>query len=223
MDPVTHALAGQLIADALPFSRRLGEKAPLVAALAAMAPDLDLAPAFLAKLPPIGFPQGFFDIFDSGLARRLHRGYTHSFFCVTLASPLLGWLAWRWSGRRGHWLHWTVIIVLALYSHIVLDMVNPYGVKAWLPFSGTMAALSLLPLVDPPLIAILAAAFIFNHVLRDSYRDPEAPEEERGRWRKRLASFADRLAGPVPAACLGLALAAGRLAAAAWLGLTPFS
>ncbi|MDR2392043.1 MAG: metal-dependent hydrolase [Planctomycetota bacterium] len=216
MDPMTHALAGQMIADALPFSGRLGEKAPLVAALAAMAPDVDLLPAIVAGFPP-KFAGGRLIARDWSLARRFHRAYTHSFFFVTLASPFLGWLAWRWSGRRGHWLHWSILVLLALYSHIILDLTNFFGVRAWLPFSAGRPAWALLPLLDPPIIAVLLGVLFLNHVFRNSYAGLEAAAIRPDTWRKRTAGRINRLLRSEHAAWIGLGLIAARILAAAWL------
>jgi membrane-bound metal-dependent hydrolase YbcI (DUF457 family) len=213
---MTHALAGQMLADALPFSGRLGEKAPVVAALAAMAPDLDLLPAIIAGFPP-KFVGNRLIVLDWLVAWRFHRAYTHSFFFVTLASPFLGWLAWRWSGRRGHWLHWSILILLALYSHIVLDLTNYAGVRAWLPFSADRPAWALLPLLDFPLIAILLGVLLLNHVFRNSYAGPETAVLRPDTWRKRAAGRINRLIRREYAAWAGLGLAAARIMAAAWL------
>ena len=216
MDPMSHALAGQMIADALPFSGVLGEKAPLVAALAAMAPDLDLLPAVVAGFPPT-FAGDRLIVLDWSVARRFHRTYTHSFFFATLASPFLGWLAWRWSGRRGHWLHWSILVLLALYSHIVLDLTNSFGVRAWLPFSGGRPAWALLPLLDPPSIAVLLGVLFLNHVLRNSYAGPETVAARPDSWRKRVAGRINRLIRRECAAWIGFALVTVRILAAAWL------
>ncbi|MDR1520022.1 MAG: metal-dependent hydrolase [Planctomycetota bacterium] len=219
MDPLTHAMAGQMLADALPFARRLGGKAPMAAALIAMAPDLDLLPAILAGFPPVHNGR-FWELFDRGLARRFHRGYTHSFFFAALASLPLGVLAWRWSGRRGRWLHWSLLALLALYSHIVLDIVNPYGTRAWLPFSGARVAWGLLPLFNPSIMIMMGAVLLANHVFRDIHADPEKPPS--GGWRGRLASFTGRWPDGGKIAWIGLGLVTARLLATAWLGIWGF-
>ncbi len=209
MDPLTHALAGSLIADALPFTRRLGPKAPLLAALAAAAPDLDMLPALIAKFPPESLAFG--DLLDRTLVRQYHRAYTHSFLVTALASLPLGWLAWRWSGRRGRWWLWSILIALALFSHIVLDLVTPWGVRAWLPFSAERVVWGgRLALFNPSIMLVLGAVFVFNHVLRDSHADPEALPAPAS-WRRRTAALADRLAGSHLAGWLGVALITGRI------------
>ncbi|MDR1534177.1 MAG: metal-dependent hydrolase [Planctomycetota bacterium] len=205
MDPLTHALAGQAIADAW-FGRRLGSEGARIAALAALAPDLDLLPAFLAAFPP-KWTGRHLGLIDPGLTRRFHRAYTHSFFFAALASPLLGYLAWRWSGRRDGWPAWSLLILLALYSHILLDLANPYGVRAWLPFSEERSSWGDRPLFDIPGLAILATVFGLNHGLR---RSPPEPAFLRGR----PAAWLDRLAPARATAVLGLILLAGRIIAA---------
>ena len=210
MDPLTHALAGSLIADVLPFSRRLGPKAPLAGVIAAMAPDIDMLPAIVAKFPPKSLAIG--DLLDWGLVRQFHRAYTHSFLTVALASVPLGWLAWRWSGKKGVWSQWSLLILLALFSHIVLDLVTIWGVRAYLPLSGERAVWGgNFRMFDPSIALALALVFIINHVPRNSPADPESRTPEPGGWRRCAVGLMDRLDGSTLVGWLGLALVAGRI------------
>lgn len=208
MDVLSHSLAGSLIADALPFTKRLGPKAPVVAVIAAVAPDIDLLPAFLANFPPKEFSSR--GLFDWNVAHRFHRTYTHSFFVTTIASVPLGYAAWRWSGRKGHWWQWSLLIFLAFMSHIILDLTTIWDTKALLPFSDAPMAFSALPFIDPFLILVMGLVFILNHILRDSYRraDPAKPIAE---WRKKTAALVDRLGGATRVGVIGLLLVLGRI------------
>ncbi len=210
MDPLTHALTGSLIADALPFSRRLGPKAPLVAAFAAAAPDLDMLPAIIANFPPESLSYG--ELLNRDLVRQFHRGYTHSFLVTALASIPLGWAAWRWSGRKGSWPLWSLLILLAFFSHIVLDIVTPWGVKAYLPFSAERAVWGgQFALFNPSIMIVLGLVFIFNHVLRDSHADSPDALPAPGTWRRRTGELVDRLVHSELLGLVGVALIAGRI------------
>lgn len=190
MDAFTHALAGSLAADLLPWTRKLGPKAQMAAALAGMAPDLDMAPAFVANFPPSEL--SFHGLFDRELVMLYHRAYTHSLFFTFLGAVLLAALA-RALGA-GSWRRWFPVLWLALLSHILLDYTNPWGVRALLPFDGERYALGLMPFIDPLFTGLLALGFILNHVLRDPFRKPEDPPL-RPAWRQRSAAGIDRLAG----------------------------
>lgn len=196
-----------MIADALPFTKSMGPKASMVTTLAAMAPDLDMLPAVIAKFPPTGL--SFYGLMDRSLVNRFHRAWTHSVFITALASLPLGYLAWRWSGRRGRCWMWIVLILLAFYSHILLDLTNPWGVRAWLPFSDERPALSLLPLTDIALLVIMATVFIFNHVLRHGHSHPDGSEPPA--WRRRTAELLSRLPFASRVGLVGAALAAARI------------
>lgn len=210
MDALTHALAGTLVADALPFTRRLGRKAPLVAAIAAVAPDFDMLPAFIANFPPRSLD--FFDLVNVEMLRLHHRAYTHAFFFIALACLPLGWLAWRWSGKRGVWPLWSLLVALAALSHTLLDMTTRWNVRIWLPFSNQPTTWSgPLGLFNPSIIAILAVVFVLNHVLREGCADAgDAPLPESGR-RSRFADRLDRLASVTAVAWAGMILVVGRI------------
>jgi membrane-bound metal-dependent hydrolase YbcI (DUF457 family) len=211
MDSMTHCLTGALVCDAIPYTKRLGPKAPLVAAILGAAPDLDMVPAFLANFPPRQF--SFHGLFDMDTVARFHRAYSHSFFYMTLAAIPLAWLAWRWSGRKGAVRHWLFLIIPALYSHTILDLTNPWGVRAWLPFSNSRSAFNVLPLYDPFIISVTAAVFLINHAFRESYpEDPPGPVVYKQRWRERTAAFLDRVARPTTVGVIGLILVAVHVA-----------
>lgn len=193
MDALTHALAGSLVADALPFTRRLGYRAQVVAVVAGMAPDLDLAIPFIANFPPRSL--SFFGLLDARLVGIWHRSYTHSFFYVALASLVLARAAKRLAGGRGRWWQWALLICLAMYSHILLDLTNPWGVRCWLPFSDYREAWTLMPLMDPFFTGLLGVVFIANHVLRTPFDDYQIPRELWRRLQNRTAPRLDRFMG----------------------------
>ncbi len=209
MDNLTHALAGALVCDALPFTRRLGPKAPFAAAIVAAAPDLDMVPALIANFPPVTL--SFRGLFASEWVRRFHRAESHSLFLYALIFIPLAYLGWRWSRRKGFVRQRALLFLLCLLSHSLLDLCNRYGLRPWLPFSDSRYALGILSLFDIPLLIILGAAFVLNHVLRDSCReDPGSPPPAR-RWRARTAAWLNNRANPAAVGRIGAALIAGRI------------
>ena len=151
MDPLTHGLAGVVVSDLCPFPGR-GRVVALWAAVAAVLPDIDTVPAFIAAFPANPFSAS---LFDADVMRAYHRGYTHALPVLLAAGLPLAAAAYFVSGRRGAWWRWLVVIFAAFGSHVVLDMANG-AVRLWLPFSGEWrgwgAAAEASPLVLLPLI-----------------------------------------------------------------------
>jgi len=184
LDPLTHALAGSLVADA-GFRRRLGPRAAWFGAAVAVWPDLDMV------LGVTG---------DTALLYATHRGLTHSWALWAVLSPLLGWLGYRWARRGvsassassapsdpsdpalpagpGRYRGWLCLAALAWLTHIALDCANQYGTMVWQPFSDRRVSLNALPVIDVPLTAGLACAWLAVRLLR---RRP-SPAGLRGRW-----------------------------------------
>lgn len=119
MDPVTHGLAGALIAEA-GFTQNLGHRARWMLPLAAMFPDIDIIyrieglPTYIAN----------------------HRGLTHSFVGVLAAGALLGAVMGRLDEER-RYLAWIAACWVALISHQLLDLITSYGTVVLYPFSRT--------------------------------------------------------------------------------------
>lgn len=209
MDSLTHGLTGALVCDALPFTKRFGPKAPLAAAIASMAPDLDMLPAIIANFPPKSF--SFFGLMNEEMVTVYHRSYSHSFFYMALASIPLGWLAWRWGKKLGSWPLWSLMLMLAFFLHTILDLTNIWGVRAWLPFSARSSAMGILPLTEPVILIAASAVFFLNHLLRDSYPDPNVPVPLQPNWRKKTSTFLNRVIGPTTLGALGMAVVVGRI------------
>ena len=158
MDPLTHALTGAVLADTLPIPDS-GRRGLFFAMFMAAAPDLDVVPAFVARLPYNLIPGEI--LFDSKWMR-LHRGLTHSLFFAIVFGLAAGWLFWRIGVRKGSPLKWSAFAVLALLSHVFLDLLNG-GVALWSPFSRKWASLADLPVVDPFMLGALLICFLANH------------------------------------------------------------
>lgn len=144
MDNLTHTLVGGLLARA-----GLRERTPLgtaVCLVAANVPDVDI----VAGVVPLGY-------------LNYHRHLTHSL----LAIPLMALLAVGLTAgaarllRRPERIRWGPACGAALivaYSHPLLDFMNTYGVRLWLPFSAEWSSWDALFVIDPLLWALLAAA-----------------------------------------------------------------
>jgi inner membrane protein len=84
-----------------------------------------------------------------------HRNITHSL----LAAPLMALLAVAvvrlFGGREIRWLNAWLIALLAVASHLILDLTNVYGVRLLLPFSGQWFHWDVTPVVDLAIWAVL--------------------------------------------------------------------
>ena len=166
MDTVTQALLGATVGQAC-FGHRLGRRAALWGALGGVVPDLDMAAVALAG------PLAEF---------RYHRGLTHALWFGPVVGPLLGYAAWRWqaaarrrevaSGRlpvangpphRGDKAllgTWMTLMVLALFTHPLLDVFTTYGTQLLAPFSHRRFAVDGVAIIDFLYSGALAAALV---------------------------------------------------------------
>lgn len=152
MDPITHTLAGAVMA-------RVGgdRTTPLAAAtlmLAANAPDVDIISTTWGSFASIAF----------------RRGWTHGPIAL-LILPLvitLAMLAWdRVVRRRRHPdavpvdPHWTLLLAcIGCVSHPMLDWLNTYGIRVLMPFSGTWFYGDALFIIDPYWWAMLGTTLL---------------------------------------------------------------
>ena len=146
MDPLTHGLTGALLAET-GFAGRFGRQARLAMIGGALAPDVDV----------LWSPSG------SVVALETHRGITHSFVGglgvavgVALLVQLLG-PEKRWGPLVG------MSYLGLLLGHLFLDLVTPYGIQLFLPFSNARPAWDLAFVLDPfqtiPLLVVLLIAW----------------------------------------------------------------
>jgi inner membrane protein len=156
MDPITHTMAGAVMARA---GLDRGGTLPLAATtlvLAANAPDIDIFVMFLGPY--------------AGLAFR--RGWTHGpIALVVLPLVLTGLvLAWdRWIRRRGERgasrapvdAGATLLIAcIGVVSHPALDWLNTYGIRLLMPFSGEWFYGDAVFIIDPWLWLLFATALV---------------------------------------------------------------
>lgn len=177
MDTLTHALTGAAISDCW-FRRRLGPVSTPFALLVTALPDVDI----------------FTYLMSSESAWTHHRGYTHSFFPMLVAAPLFGYIGYRLSKRQGSWGLWSLLAVLCLFSHTIIDLVTSWGTMPLLPFSNARISWDVAPVLDLFVLALTASSFVANRILRwervDYFINPLAfPVVHRHPHRQRAADL----------------------------------
>lgn len=142
MDNLTHALVGAALAKTA-LGARL-RHASMVAVLAANLPDADI----VARL--YGGPGAYLSD---------HRGITHSIVGVLACVPLVAWLHSLAERRHGgRFVDALKLAFAVLASHPLLDALNSYGVRPFLPFDATWYYGDLVFIVDPWLWLVLGGA-----------------------------------------------------------------
>ena len=146
MDNVCHTLVGAAMASAGLRSRTAYAGAALM--IGANLPDVDVL-VFTTSIPSVSF----------------RRGWTHgvvgqALLPVALTLCLLLWARWRRPPPdgppvRGWWL--LALSVLALYSHLLLDFLNNYGVRLLAPLDWRWFYGDAVFIVDPWLWLALGA------------------------------------------------------------------
>lgn len=164
MEPVTHFLTGACLGRA--GLNRKTALATITLTLAAEAPDLDIL--WYVKGSAVGFAH--------------HRGFTHTFLGVPFMAGLVVGVIWlvRWiflklrHGRplktrfprppvRWGWLY--LFACIALLSHLLLDYTNNYGLRPFAPFNPRWYAWSIVFIVEPVLLAVLALGLLVPPLL----------------------------------------------------------
>jgi len=145
MDSITHITLGAIIGEAM-LGKSLGKKAMLLGAVAQFCPDGDVAASLW--LSPV----------DNLLA---HRGFTHSFLFIGLATVSFGLLADRWHRRQSIFIHsWFLFFSSQMLIHVLLDALNAYGV-GWLePFNHMRISFNTIFVADPFFSVWIGIAFV---------------------------------------------------------------
>ena len=148
MDPLSQIALGAAVGEAV-LGRKVGRRAPVWGGLCGLLPDLDVL-----------WPYA-----DAVSAFTWHRGYSHAFLVLALATPVVAWAAVRiHPATRPHWRGWLLLAFLALITHPILDCFTVYGTQILLPFSDLPVGWSTIFIIDPlftvPLVIGVAAALI---------------------------------------------------------------
>lgn len=137
MDNLTHSLVGLFLARA--GLRRATTRGTAILVLGANAPDFDAVSWF-------GGPATYL---------HWHRHITHSLLALP-AMALLTVAIVRLAGQKPvRWRPAFLIAMIAVASHLLLDLTNIYGVRLLLPFSAQWFHWDLTPVIDFTIWAIL--------------------------------------------------------------------
>lgn len=146
MDSLTQVALGAAVSVAVMGRRTAVWKAALWGGIAGTLPDLDV----------------FVDYGNAVLNMVRHRGESHSFFYLTLFSPLLAWLVSRIHGEAALFKTWWLALWLVLITHPLLDTMTIYGTQLLMPFSSHPFGVGSVFVIDPaytvPLIVGVVAA-----------------------------------------------------------------
>ena len=130
MDLLTHTAVGLFLSRA--GLNRLTPRAAPILMLAANAPDIDIVTAAGGSLNYLHY----------------HRHLTHSLIALPVMA-ILPVLLVRFAGRKPvKWLGAFAIAMIAVASHLLLDLTNAYGIRLFLPFSAEWQRLDLTSIVD---------------------------------------------------------------------------
>lgn len=147
MDSLSQIALGSAVGEAV-IGKYVGRKASLWGAILGTLPDLDV-------LIPMG---------DAIRDFTYHRAASHSFFFMLLASPLFVWLILKIHPQtKKYKFRWFLVVVLALFTHALLDSFTVYGTQLFLPFSNFPVGWSTIFVIDPlytvPLLIGLSILF----------------------------------------------------------------
>jgi inner membrane protein len=130
LDNLTHSLVGLFLARA--GLKHATPRGTAIMMLAANAPDFDVVCWFGGSASYIHW----------------HRNITHSLIGLPVMA-LLAVAIVRLAGRKEiRWLPAFLIAMVAVASHLILDLTNVYGVRLLLPFSGRWFHWDMTPIID---------------------------------------------------------------------------
>ena len=158
MDPITHGLAGGLVAKSGLAHRllppELETRGVALTAVCALAPDLDA----IVELSP-----------DPLAFLRYHRGLTHSLVGgAALAFVLAMIVAPFFPGVSRRRLF--VLTSAGIYIHVFLDMLTSYGTMLFFPFRSDRYTLDWMWTFDPTFLGILLCCLVGVYLLRHAPR-----------------------------------------------------
>lgn len=96
-----------------------------------------------------------------------HRGVTHSVLGMAVTSLLLALAVWAAGRMKPAWFREPprfafalCCTVLSVYSHLLLDGLNAYGIRPWLPFDGSWYYGDMAFIVDPWMWLLLGGGIV---------------------------------------------------------------
>lgn len=146
MDSLTQIALGSAVGVAVMGRRTRLWKAALWGGICGTLPDLD----------------SFIDHGDAIRNVTYHRAESHALIYLTLAAPLIAWVAARLHGELDRFRRWWLAVWLALVTHPLLDVMTIYGTQLALPFTDRPFGVGSIFIIDPlytlPLLVGLAGA-----------------------------------------------------------------
>lgn len=165
MDTITHGIAGALIGKAFCGGDSMFPVKPVGRArittwalmLGSIFPDSDVFRDMLSNNPL--------------LIITWHRSYTHSLLMLPLFAPALAgitrWLAKKFGWEGPSYAALTGLYAIGIASHILMDLVTPFGTMVWSPWSWSRPAWDLVFIVDFTMTGILLIPQLLAWVHRD--------------------------------------------------------
>jgi inner membrane protein len=160
MDNITHTIAGIALAHA--GLKRYGESTypAWLLILGANGPDIDVFAGFSA---------------NGARYLEVHRGATHSFLGAPFVAITVAAIIWlfhrKWRPKVHNdqpypWLSSFLLALAGVLSHLLMDVVTPYGTRLLWPFSSTRFSFDIFPVVDlwvlPLLLVVILSPFFFR-------------------------------------------------------------
>ena len=150
MDSITQITLGAAVGEAC-LGKKLGNKAALWGAVFGVVPDLDvLASPFVNNVQELA----------------IHRGITHSILFSVVMAPLFGWMLYRYYNKEVPWRNWSLMVFLALITHIFIDACTNYGTQVFQPFTNYSVSFNTIFIIDPfytiPLLVGVITALLLN-------------------------------------------------------------
>jgi inner membrane protein len=146
MDSLSQLALGAACSVAVMGRQTAVWKAALWGGIAGTLPDLD----------------ALIDFGDAVSNMTYHRAQSHGLLFVSLAAPVLAWLASRAHGEVALFRRWCLALWLALFTHPLLDGFTIYGTQLLQPFSDHPYGIGSMFIIDPlytlPLLAGVIAA-----------------------------------------------------------------
>lgn len=158
MDSLSQIVLGAATGE-LAAGKRLGNKAMLWGAIGGTIPDLDVLFRFEDPIRQLAF----------------HRGFSHSLMFAFIAAPILGFILHKiYKKSEATWRDWTLLFLLSIGTHPILDCFTLWGTSLLLPFDNTRIAWNTIFVVDPiytvPFLILVIAAMFFPKGSTKRYR-----------------------------------------------------
>ena len=130
MDSITHTLTGAVIAKAV-NDEKVGNWGTIAGLAAGIFPDSDFV----------------LGLFNRQFYLQYHRDFTHSLILIPFYALFFSWVLVRLSKRPYFWSFYKISL-LALVSHVFLDLLTSYGTMIFSPFVETRYTWDLVFIVD---------------------------------------------------------------------------